>query len=261
MAKGQQLLAALLIACLIPMASPAHAEDTGCSRSQQLAGTCTVSVDMDDEEVTIGVDVTVPGSPGSSGGGSGGGEHTGGSDNTVCDGVGGELVCRDTYDAIGPVTLSDIAHFRPSPGRNLMEPDGWMIVGLHTNFYAHASQHVVTGELRGETAWVRFTPIGYRWWYGDGSTHYSGTPGNTWRILGVTEFDRTPNSHIYRAPGTYYIDLSIVYRAEYRYAGESYIPIPGTLTLPANRLVAVAGDATTVLVEHDCTLNPTGPGC
>ena len=234
------LLIALSCALVLVPQGAVHADEGQCTPRERLLGTCTVSVGMDDEKVTIGVDVEVPGDSG----GSGGGEHTGGSDNTVCDGVGGELVCRDTYDAIGPVTLSDIAHFRPTPGRNLMEPDGWMIVGLHTNFYAHASSHVVTGELRGETAWVRFTPIGYRWWYGDGTTHYSTTPGSTWRILGVNEFDRTPNSHIYRAPGTYYIDLSIVYRAEYRYAGENYTPIAGTLTLPANRLVAVAGDAT-----------------
>ncbi|MBX3093422.1 MAG: hypothetical protein KF680_02605 [Cryobacterium sp.] len=179
----------------------------------------------------------------------------------MCDGVGTVEVCRPTYDAVAAVTLSDIAHFRPTPGRNLMEPNGWMVVGLHTNFYAQSSAHVVTGELRGAPAWVRFTPIGYRWWYGDGASHYSMTKGNTWSALGLSEFARTPNSHVYGAPGTYHIDLSIVFRAEYRYAAESFYPIAGTLTVPANRLVAVAGAATTVLVEDDCTRNPTGPGC
>src|SRR5690606_13582506 len=140
--------------------------------------------------------------------GSGGGDSSPESDPDACEGVGSGDVCRDTYDADGPVTLSDIEHFRPTPGVNLMQPDGWMVVGLHTNFYAHPTPHVVAGELLGEPAWVRFTPIGYRWWYGDNSTHYSGTKGNTWANLGLGEFDKTPNSHVYRSPGTYFIDLS-----------------------------------------------------
>lgn len=229
--------------------------DTTCTSAQIIAGTCTVDAGIDDDEVVIEVGVV---GPGSGGGGGGGGSEV---DTEVCDGVGTVEVCRDTYDAIAAVTLSDIAHFRPTPGRNLMQPDGWMIVGLHTNFYAQSHQHIVTGELRGAPAWVRFTPVGYRWWYGDGSTRYSTTKGNTWAALGLSEFDRTPNSHVYEAAGIYYIDLSIVFRAEYRYAGESFYPIAGTLTIPANRLVAVAGSATTVLVEDDCTRNPSGPGC
>lgn len=248
------LLVTLALVVLVPGGAIA-ADPGGCQAIERAAGTCNVSAGIRDDGVTIGVDVTVPGS-----GGQGGGPASEPS-NRVCDGVGTVEVCRDTYDAIAAVTLSDIAHFRPTPGRNLMEPNGWMIVGLPTNFYAQSNAHVVTGELRGATAWVRFTPIGYRWWYGDGSTRYSTTKGNTWSALGLSEFARTPNSHVYGAPGTYYIDLSIVFRAEYRYAGDDFYPIAGTLTIPANRLVAVAGSATTVLVEDDCTRNPGGPGC
>lgn len=255
MARSKLLPSVLIAISVIIVTQAAFANSTGCSPQQVLNGTCTVSVDMDDEKVTLGVDTHVPGGAGGPGGGPAVSPPP---DGCLRDRSG---MCRDTYDAVAAVTLSDIAHFRPTPGRNLMEPDGWMIVGLHTNFYAHANRHVVTGELRGEHAWVRFTPVGYRWWYGDGTTHYSTNPGNTWRILGLGEFDRTPNSHVYQAPGTYFIDLSIVFRAEYRYAGDSFIPIAGTITVPANRLVAVAGDAVTVLVEDDCTRNPRGPGC
>lgn len=242
------------VAIVVIAPTAAYADTGGCSQAQIQQGTCDINTEVGDDTVTIGVDVETPGN---SGGGGGSPEP----DPDECEGVGTNGVCRDLYDADGPVTLSDIAHFRPNPGLNLMQPDGWMIVGLHTNFYAHANRHVTSGHLLGEPAWVRFTPIGYQWWYGDSSTHYSGTPGNTWQNLGIPEFDRTPNSHIYQAPGTYYIDLTITYRAEYRYIGEDFIPIAGTLTLPANRLVAVAGDAVTVLVERDCTTNRGGPGC
>lgn len=249
------LVVTALCVITVPLTATA-AESGGCSAIDRLAGTCTVSSVIEDGGVTLGVDITVPGS-----GGSGGGPGTAPEVQDPLCGNGGSVLLCSPSGGLAPVTLSDIAHFRPIPGRNLMEPDGWMIVGLPTNFYAQSSTHVVAGELRGAPAWVRFTPIGYQWSYGDGSAHYSTTKGNTWSALGLNEFDRTPNSHVYAAAGTYYIDLSIVFRAEYRYAGIGFQPIAGTLIVPANRLVAVAGSATTVLVEDDCTRNPGGPGC
>ncbi len=87
------------------------------------------------------------------------------------------------------------------------------------------------------------------------------TKGDTWQALGLREFDRTATSHIYRSPGTYYIDLDITFTAEWRHAGGPWIPVVGSLRVPANRLVAVAGNAKTVLVDRECTANPAGPGC
>lgn len=158
-------------------------------------------------------------------------------------------------------SLSDIAHFRPTPGVDHMEPDGWFIAGLDANFYATGGSSVVNGTLLGYEAQVRFTPIRWTWAYGDGTSSTKSTKGNTWAALGLREFDPTPTSHIYAAPGTYYIDLTIGYRAEYNFAGTGWQTIAGTLWLPANRLVATVGSATTVLVDRDCNRNPNGPGC
>ncbi len=77
----------------------------------------------------------------------------------------------------------------------------------------------------------------------------------------MREFDATATSHIYRAPGTYVIDLDVDYTAHYRVLDGSWVRIPGTLSLPANRLIATAGDAVTVLVDRDCATAPSGPGC
>ena len=66
---------------------------------------------------------------------------------------------------------------------------------------------------------------------------------------------------VYRAEGTYFIDLSITFTADYKYATGNWTHVLGTITLPANRLEATAGDAKTVLVNRDCTQNPSGPGC
>ncbi|MBC7589829.1 MAG: hypothetical protein H7226_02140, partial [Salinibacterium sp.] len=38
-------------------------------------------------------------------------------------------------DPVQPITLADIASFRPASGVAAMEPNGWMVVGLDTNFF------------------------------------------------------------------------------------------------------------------------------
>lgn len=159
------------------------------------------------------------------------------------------------------MTISDIATFRPAPGTDHMQPDGWTVAGLDTNIYALAPQQVVPGTLLGRPADVRFTAVRYHWDYGDGSTAALGTPGGTWEQLRVAEFDPTPTSHVYRALGDYTIRLRIEFRAEYRFGGPAFIPIAGTITLPANDLHITVGGAKTVLVDRDCGSGRAGPGC
>ncbi len=160
-----------------------------------------------------------------------------------------------------PITLADVASFRPTTGVSGMEPKGWMIVGLDTNFFSTASTEVVDGTLLGLPASVRFTPVAWRWSYGDGTAATLSTPGGSWAALGVAEFSPTSGSHVFRSAGTYVIDLSVVYTLEYRFGPAGWTRIDGTLALPSNRLTATAGSATTVLVERECTVNPRGPGC
>lgn len=168
----------------------------------------------------------------------------------------------DAGDSLTVVTISDIASFAPRAAVQFMQPDRWMVVGLPTNFYAQIDRHVVSGTLLGQPADVRFTPRAYSWSYGDGTTALSGTPGNTWQALGLAEFDPTATSHVYTVEGTYVIDLTVLYTAEYRWAGGAWTPIAGHVELPANPLVAEAtSDAVTVLVDRDCTRAPVGPGC
>jgi len=218
---------------------------------------------------------------GGSGGGASGGDSGGGSgddgwasikpiDRCRVVEVGGEVDCKasalpagapDPVAGLPPISLADIARFRPDPGVDSMQPNGWMIVGLDTNFFSTGGAQIRDGELLGRPASVRFTPVQWNWTYGDGASASRPTAGARWESQGIAEFDPTPTSHRYGAPGTYYIDLDIDYRAEYRYSGTNWIAIPGILNLPANQLVATAGGAKTVLVERDCTLNPTGPGC
>lgn len=163
--------------------------------------------------------------------------------------------------AIPTITIRDIASFTPTPGRQQMEPDGWTVAGLDTNFYAITDPHVVGGTLLGRAADVRFTPRSFAWNYGDGSTAVKSTKGGPWAALGIREFEPTPTSHVYEQLGDYTITLSITFSAEYRFAGGPWRPVVGTITLPANDLHIRVGEAKTVLVERDCLTAPSGPGC
>ena len=159
------------------------------------------------------------------------------------------------------VTLRDIASFRPATPGNGMEPGGWAIEGLPANFVAAASVQVVSGTLLGQPADVRFTPIGYRWSHGDGGVLEHGAPGSTWEALGQREFTETPTSHVYEAAGEYAVDLSVVLRAEYRFAGSPWRSIAGTLTLAGPPQRVLVGEFDTVLTQGDCNANPSAPGC
>ena len=159
------------------------------------------------------------------------------------------------------VTLSDVAAFRPDVGSNAMQPNGWAVVGLDTNFLSRGGADVVAGTLLGGPAEVRFTPVAWTWSYGDGATRRATTAGGLWAELGIPEFDATPTSHVYAAKGTYTITLTIDYFADYRLGSGAWVPIAGVLSLPSNPLTISVGSAKTVLVEDDCRVNPSGPGC
>ena len=248
----------LTLVVVVPSVDAAHADD--CGASDWVSGACPTTATNNGTEVTLeGTSTT----PGDASGGSGGPSKSTGSHAATKPKPAVPVVVRDGYTVTLPVTLADVAKFRPNPGVDLMQPNGWMIVGLSTNFYARASQHVKAGELLGQPASVRFTPARYSWAYGDGDTRTASTPGATWASQSINEFDETPTSHIYRAPGRYVIDLTIGYSAEYRIGSSpDWIPVSGLVWVPANRLVAVASSgAKTVLVEDECTVNPFGPGC
>lgn len=231
----------------------------GCAPAEVGGSRCSVSGSIGDDGVTLTGNQHNDGTDG----GTKGSKHKKKVDD--CNKV---LRGCDKIGAISPgapgnpgITISDIKNFKATSGNDHMQPNGWMVVGLDTNFYSVVGTELVGGSLLGNPATVRFTPESWHWTYGDGSSATHPSAGRTWAALHVAVFDRTPTSHVYQHPGTYYIDLDITFRADYRYAGGPWIPVIGTLTLPANRLRATAGYAKTVLVNRDCTQDPAGPGC
>jgi hypothetical protein len=254
------LLAALVGMAIATVPTSAAASDGDCGRAGAIAGCPNVSGTATDNVVVL---------EGSDGGEGRSNESTTTAppnwfDYSVLIGC---VTARDVEECVEdaaaaePITIRDIASFIPTPGRQQMEPDGWTVAGLDTNFYAITQQHVVPGTLLGRPADVRFTPTAFHWNYGDGTAATKPTKGGTWAALGLEEFEPTPTSHVYEQLGDYTITLSITFAAEYRFDGSAWRAVVGTITLPANDLHLRVGTAKTVLVEDDCLANPSGPGC
>jgi hypothetical protein len=229
----------------------------------QTAGCPSVSGSANDEGVDLVGTVTYPGSSGTRPQSGSGPIRAPGVVGTppVRDGYTVTSPVRDGYTITSPVRLEDLVNFRPTSGVHRMEPDGWMVVGLDTNFYALVTGGVQTGELLGQPATVRFDATRFRWDYGDGTGATRATGGGSWASQNIAEFDPTATSHVYRLAGTYSIGLTIEFAAEYRFADGPWTPIAGTIPVTSNRLTATAGDAKTVLVNRDCLEDSAGPGC
>ena len=257
------VLSAVLVSGVASTNSAIAAPTAGCNTAGALNGGCSVTGNIHGGGVNLTGQKNIPGS-------GGGISHPSGPrapkpPAPVCQGLPAAcqkfIVIPPASPATPAVTITDLKNFPASPGTDHMEPPGWMIVGLDTNFYSQVGVQVVEGILLGQPASVRFTPVSWRWAYGDGTSAVRATPGATWAAQGIPEFDPTATSHVYTSAGTYFIDLSITFLADYRFAGGNWTRVTGTLTLPANRLEATAGGAKTVLVNRDCAQNPSGPGC
>jgi len=262
----RQFILLTLVALMFGPADAANGSADSCSNNEMATGLCSIDATVGGADVTL---VGTATSPGSGGSGSSAPKSSG---NTTKPAFTCQIFVQNrclvraprsgpAAPPVQPITLRDIASFRPAPGVQFMEPDGWVVPGLDANFYSVVGQQLVTGTLLGQPATVRFTPVGWRWNYGDGSAVVRATKGATWASQGLHDFDRTPTSHVYAAEGEYVIHLTIDFRAEYRFASTGFIPIAGNINLPANDLHVTVTGAKTVLVEHDCVANPAGPGC
>ncbi len=268
----------ILIAVVLISPQSAAASQGTCTSVSQAAGACATS---DGRSVTLQGSETRPGSGGRSGEGAKPRQRPGASTEAPRGASTATRPCgtlrtkcknfpakptnpaigqRDGFTVTGPVRLTDLIGFTPKPGVDHMEPRGWSVVGLDTNFFVTADRDVQTGMLLGRPASVRFTAKSFHWTYGDGSAVTTDTGGASWKALGLASFDPTPTSHRYATAGTYAIDLTIEFGAEYRYTAD-WVGIAGTIAVPANRLTTTVGTAKTVLVEHDCVQDPHGPGC
>lgn len=248
------------IALLLFTLVPAHSAYADCSQADRLGGSCSeVTTDTSRDQVTIGRSESSPGSPGGESSTSGSTAGSGSSwwspppirteatlGSSECD-ITVQGLCRGQAPAkttpssssvetppSPPRYASELRSFRPQRPSITVEPDGWTLPALSTNFVARAERHRVRGELLGWPVEVRFTPVAYHWAFGDGSSASRGHPGSTWAGSGARQFDATSTSHTYRRPGSYRVSLHVDYRVEFRFEGETFEDIRGRVSADAS---------------------------
>ncbi len=158
-----------------------------------------------------------------------------------------------------PITMADLAQFRPIVGELVVEPHGWGVVGTPTNFYATAETHTMAGELFDMPIEVRWAPSSYVFDYGDGTTESSEASGTAWR--GTEEsWTETATSHVYAERSDVTASLTVVFTAEVD-AGGGWFAVPGTLPVAAPSVGVKVFEVDTVLTNGDCMVNPSAAGC
>jgi hypothetical protein len=137
-----------------------------------------------------------------------------------------------------PRSVSELGDFVPDRPGVTIEPGDWSMPRLPTNFVATARTQRQSGELAGWPIEVRFIPHLYHWSFGDGHRSTLSEPGRTWSVLGLRQFQPTPTSHVYARPGTYQASVRVEYRVEFRFVGESWQRLSGTVssTSPSSRI-------------------------
>lgn len=275
MVRYKYLLAALATIIVVASPIPAAADSSSCTQIEINAGICAGastnggSVDVRAERPATGSNEperTASDSSNDSNGDAPLGDFTEPEDGSVMppvirDPISAWCVPKSPCDPAFSVSASDLVSFAPVTPQASMEPNGWGVVGLPTNFMARASGGTQSGMLLGFQASVRFTALSYSWNYGDGGSRSTTDAGASWRSLEVPEFSATGTSHVFATSGVFPVRLTVTYGAEYRYAGQGWRKVIGTVTASSGVLNVVAGEAKTVLVNRDCTANPRGPGC
>lgn len=163
--------------------------------------------------------------------------------------------------AAAPLTIADLAAFRPAVGELITQPDGWGAAGRPTNFIATATDHIQEGTLLGEPVRVRWRPVSFTFEYGDGSAQTSPTGGAIWPTT-EAEWTTTATSHTYESRGPVVASVTVEFAADVaRVDADAWSTVQGTLpvsTGPANLHIY---EIHTVLTRGTCKEYPDDPGC
>lgn len=247
------LVAVISAAALATMAFVTPAVAATCTAANIAAGTCTVNGGTTGGGVDLWGDSTSGGS-----GGSGGGTSDGPDECPVV--VNGQCVgTSPPKGGTGPTSVSDLESFRPRTPVQFGEPAGWSVRRIPTNFWSVTTAHTVSGELFGNPADVRFTPVLFRRYFGDGERRTGAMGGAPWRELGQAPWTATPTSHVYASEGRYRVRLLVWYSASYRFGAQDWVPLTGEVAVWANEIEMTVLSADLVLVDRACT--ETAPGC
>ena len=249
-------LAGLLLA-VVP-ASPASA--TECTHSQRTSGQCpSVGAIVTQSGVTVSGTAVTAGTPGSTYRGTWtpppprdpvlGSAQCEVKIAGLCRGTSPSKSVVEVEKPTPPTSVSDIAQFAPSEAGFIQEPAGWSLPLLPTNVYSTCGSTTELGELLGWPIEVRFTPVAYRWSWGDRSDSVTTRAGSSW---GAKQFSPTGTSHVYEQSGDYVVSLEVTFEAAYRFDGGAFQSLPGQITRSSGQRVVEVLSVTPVLVDKGC---------
>ena len=222
-----------------------NASAVSCTAAQIAAGSCSVGGGTTGSGVDLWGDATWGGSSGS--GNSDGQDECPVVVNEQCVGS------SPPKDGVGPTTTRDIESFRPRSPQQFVEPGGWTLRRVPTNFWSTAVTHIVSGRLLDNPADVRFTPVRYRRYFGDRSRQTTDRRGATWSELGQSPWTKTSTSHTYDESGDFRIRLVVWYAAEFRFGSQNWRLLDGLVAARANDLNLAVFSTDTVLVDRPCS--------
>lgn len=129
----------------------------------------------------------------------------------------------------------------PDAVLTIQPPDGLTLVNFDTNFLTEAEPFVENLTLLTNAVDLDITPTSYTWDFGDGTTRTTTTPGAPYPDLEVT--------HAYERTGTYQLNVTITWSADFRVNGGPWIPVDGTVPITSPDVALQVQEGTPVLVD------------
>ncbi len=127
----------------------------------------------------------------------------------------------------------------PAPEIITQPPDRITLINIDTNILTRKNAVVLPTTVLGQAVRVRATPASFTWQYGDGTDLTTANPGAL--------YPNMPTAHVYRAPGTFTVDLTTTFTGEFSVAGGPWQPIAGTASIRSDPATIQAEERRAVL--------------
>ncbi|QCY47453.1 hypothetical protein GcLGCM259_1730 [Glutamicibacter creatinolyticus] len=142
-------------------------------------------------------------------------------------------------DGIAPEQFVQVIRISPEQFRRFpikasrinSDPKQFSLRNGHTHLWAASETQTFGTVIDGTPVEVRAIPTHWNWSYGDGSSRSFTQPGNPMPEHSL--HDKTSTSHSYTETGTFSVDLTTLYRGEFRVSDGTWQTIPGQAAVPS----------------------------
>ncbi|MCW4464524.1 PKD domain-containing protein [Glutamicibacter sp. MNS18] len=129
------------------------------------------------------------------------------------------------------ITPEQFRSFPIQPAELISDPEQFSLRNGHTHLWAESETQNFNTVIEGISVELRAIPIQWMWDYGDGTKRNLNHPGEP--APNHTLHHETPTSHSYTETGIFQVNLTTLYRGEFRIVGEGWQSIPGQAAVPS----------------------------